>query len=184
MLYVRVYGPHRYTICDIIISSLLVSMLWSGLWCDAAASDFSSDTANNADDSDEENLMVWNVMIADQLDLTRFIENVTTYTDRWNVTNFIRLSLAGGRQYELDIVKLMKITINGSLIMEKNGSLLAEINCSTGISDLDLEELSKTIKPLSRASLVLLDGLTFTGCPVPILIEEASNVVIENCVFQ
>ena len=182
MLDARLYASHRSTIYDIIISSLLVSMLWSGLWCNAAASDFSSDTANNADDSDEENLMVWDVMIADQLDLTRFIENVTTYTDRRNTTNSIRLSLAGGRQYELDIVKLMKITINGSLIMEKNGSLLAEIKCTTGISDL--EELSKTIKPLSRASLVLLDGLTFTGCPVPILIEEASNVVIKNCIFQ
>ena len=126
--------------------------------------------------------MVWNVTIMNQLDLTRFIENVTTYTDRWNATNCVHLSLAGGRQYELDIVKLMKIAINGSLIMEKNGSLLAEINCSTAISDL--KELSKAIKPLSRASLVLLHGLVFTGCPVPILIEETSNVVIKNCVFQ
>ena len=66
--------------------------------------------------------------------------------------------------------------------MEGNGSLLAEVTCKTSLSDL--EELSKTIQPLSRASLVLLDELVFTGCPIPILIEEASNVIIQNCIFQ
>ena len=66
--------------------------------------------------------------------------------------------------------------------MERSGSLLAEINCKTGFSDLEM--LSKTVQPLSRASLVLLDGLVFIGCPVPILIEEASNVIVQNCVFQ
>ena len=81
----------------------------------------------------------------------------------------------------MNMMKLMFMATNGSLIMRSSGGT-AEINCSTGISDL--EELSKTIKPLSRASLVLLDGLVFTGCPVPILIEETSNVVIKNCVFQ
>ena len=138
------------------------------LWCAPADSD--------------DNLTVWNVTIVNRLELTRFIANVTTYTERWNTKNFIHLSLAGGRNYELDIVKLMKISINGSLIMEGNGSLLAEVNCKTSLSDL--EELSKTIQPLSRASLVLLDGLVFTGCPIPILIEEASNVIIQNCIFQ
>ena len=127
----------------------------------------------------EENLVVWNATIVDQLQLTQFIDNVTMYTDHWNTTNCLYLSLTGGTNYELDIVKLMKISINGSLVLESKGSS-AEINCP----QYDLEELSQTLQPLTRASLVLLDGLIFTGCPVPILIEEASNVVIQNCVFQ
>ena len=172
---------HRYTIYDIIMSSLSSLLLVSMLWC--GKSDAASKLASDAlADSDEDNLTIWNVTIVNQLELTRFIDNVTTYTDRWNTTNLIHLSLAGGRNYELDIVKLMKISINGSLIMEGNDSLLAEVNCKTSLSDL--EELSKTIQPLSRASLVLLDGLVFTGCPIPILIEEASNVIIQNCIFQ
>ena len=59
---------------------------------------------------------------------------------------------------------------------------MAESNCTA--SQSDLEELREVVQPISRASLVLMDGLVFTGCPVPIMIEEASSVVIQNCVFQ
>ena len=78
------------------------------------------------------------------------------------------------------------VSINGSLIMESKGGP-AEINCITSLSGYtiyDLEKLREALQPLSGASLVLLDGLVFNGCPVPILIEEALNVVIQNCVFQ
>ena len=154
-------------------SVLLVLLVWywktgHGAYC----------TSNNLDES----LMVWNVTASTQLELTQFIENVTTYTDLKNITNCLYLSLAGGSNYELDIIKLIKISINGSLLLEsKDGS--ANIACTAGGS-FDLEAIRQTLQPLSRASLVLLDGLIFTGCPVPILIEEASNVVIQNCVFQ
>ena len=160
---------------------LLVSLsVWYGKIVMVAALNLASDAV----DSDERNCTVWNVTIVNQLELISFLRNVTIYTDQWNTTNCIYLSLAGGRKssYELDIVKLMKISRNGSLTMRRSGALLAEFNCKTGLSDL--EELNKTVKPLSSASLVLLDGLAFSGCPVPILIEEASNVVIQNCVFQ
>ena len=130
----------------------------------------------------DENLAVWNATIVNQLQLTQFIDNVTMYTDHWNTTNCLYLSLTGGTNYELDIVKLMKISVNGSLVMESEGGS-ADMNCTID-PQYDLEELSQTLQPLSRASLVLLDGLIFTGCPVPILIEEASNVAIQNCVFQ
>ena len=133
-------------------------------------------------DSDED-LTVWNITIVNRLELNWFIENVTTYTHLKNSTNCLYISLAGGNIYELDIVKLMKIAINGSLVMESKGGL-AEINCTTGSHLSDLEELSQTVQPLSRASQVLLDGLILVRCPVPILIEEASNVVLQNCAFQ
>ena len=150
-------------------SSILVVFLWC--WRTGVT------YCNNSD----ENLTVWNATVVTQLELTRFIENVTAYTDRKNTTNCVYLSLAGGNNYELDIVRIMKISVNGNLIIESNGNL-SEITCTASLSDLD--ELSQIIKPLSGATLVLLDGLVFTGCPVPILIEEASNVVIQNCVFQ
>jgi len=125
--------------------------------------------------------LVWNVSVVSQLELNQFIENVATHGEKRNTTNCLYLSLAGGNNYELDIVELMKISINGSLIMESKGGP-AEINCMSRLSDL--EKLRQTLQPLSHALLVLLDGLIFNGCPVPILIEEASNVIIQNCVFQ
>ena len=154
------------------LRSILVLVLWYLKACSEAC-------CNKL----EENLVVWNATIIDQLQLTQFIENVTMYTDYWNTTNCIYLSLTGGTNYELDIVKLMKISINGSLVMESKGRS-AEINCNFDLQYDDLKALSQTVQPLSRASLVLLDGLIFTGCPIPILIEEASDVVIQNCVFQ
>ena len=115
------------------------------------------------------------ILVSNQSEIDQFMKT------QYNNPVCIHFLLNGGGIYKVNMMKMMFMATNGSLIMRSSGGI-AEINCSTGISDL--EELSKTIKPLSRASLVLLDGLTFTGCPVPILIEEASNVVIENCVFQ
>lgn len=125
---------------------------------------------------------VWNVSVSNQLELNQFIENVSDEKSS-SATNYFHVSMTGGNVYELDIVKFMNITIaGGSLIMESQGNILVEINCTAYSSHL--EELRKNLNPLSRASLVLLDGLVFTGCPVPILIEEASHIVIQNCVFQ
>ena len=128
---------------------------------------------------------VWqNISVDNQIDLNQFIENVTKPTNK-NNANHLNISLAGDNKYTLDIVRLMSIGVNGSLILKshvhgKGGP--AEISCTVGT--LDLEELRRTIKPLSRALLVLLDGLVFSGCPVPILIEEADSITIQNCVFQ
>ena len=127
-------------------------------------------------------LVVWNVTINSQLEMNRFIANVTAYSNKRGTVDCLYLSLAGGTNYEIDIVKLLNINVtNGNLIVKSKGGSV-EINCTAHSSDL--ENLTQTLHPLSRASLVLLDGLIFTGCPVPILIEEASNVVIQNCVFQ
>ena len=127
--------------------------------------------------------LVWNVSVVSQSDLDQFIQNVSAYNysdqKKAVTTKCLYLSLTAG-DYELDIIKLMKISTNGSLVItgkSEGGSV--GINCKAdglvGMEDL---------QPLSRALLVLLDGLIFTGCPVPILIEEAFTVVIQNCVFQ
>ena len=97
------------------------------------------------------------------------------------IATCVHLCLVGGCTYKVNMMKMMLWGTNSSLIMEsKDGT--AEIDCKADSSDL--EELDKTLQPLSRASLVLLDGLKFTGCPVPIQIEEVSNVVIQNCIFR
>ena len=168
-------------IYDVIMKSLILVLLALHWRIADAVENSVCRGFNNSDASSDENLTVWNVTVVTQLELSRFIENVTTYTKRCNTTNCLYLSLTGGSNYELDIVNIMKLSINGSLMIESKGGL-SEINCTTASSDL--EELSQTVQPLSRASLVLLDGLIFTGCPVPILIEEASNVFIQNCVFR
>ena len=93
----------------------------------------------------------------------------------------IHFVLDGGNTYKVNMMKMMFLATNGSLTMKSNDGP-AKINCTIGSSDL--EAVNQTIQPLSRASLVLLDGLIFTGCPIPILIEDASNVVIQNCVFR
>ena len=126
--------------------------------------------------------MVWNVSVSTQPQLDQFMENMTAYNDRRN-TSCLHLSLAGDSNYMLDIVKLMSISLTngGSLILESKGGP-AEIYCTASQSDVN--ELKEVVQPISRASLVLMDGLVITGCPVPIMIEEASNVAIQNCVFQ
>ena len=122
---------------------------------------------------------IWWVSVADQSQLDQFINNVTSPSNRGN-TSDIHLSLAGDNTYVLDIIKLMRININSSSLIIEGKDGLAKIDC-TAASQPDPETL---IQPLLNASLVQMDGLVFTGCPVPIMIEEASNVIIQNCVFQ
>ena len=126
--------------------------------------------------------MIWNISVTNQSQLDQFMENVTAYNNRRN-TGYLHLSLAGNNSYTLDIVKLMNVSLtnDGKLIVESKGGS-AEIDCRA--SQPDLKELCKVVQPISRASLVLMDGLVFTGCPVPIMIEKAYNVTIQNCVFR
>ena len=123
---------------------------------------------------------IWKVSVTTQSQLNQFMENVTAYNED---TYIIHLSLAGENHFTLDIVKLMNVSLidGGILVMEGKGGTV-EIICIASHSDL--KELKEVVQPISRASLVLMDGLVFTGCPVPIMIEEASNVTIQNCVFR
>ena len=154
---------------------VLLSLLW--YWRINNASEDGSGT--NDEIITSEDPMIWNVSVSTQPQLDQFIGNMTAYNNIRN-TSYLHLSLAGDNSYTLDIVKLMNISLtnNGSLILESKGGS-AEIDCT-----VDLEELKKVLQPISRASLVLMDGLVITGCPVPIMIEEASNVTIQNCIFR
>ena len=52
-----------------------------------------------------------------------------------------------------------------------------EIDCVANASD-------SILKPISNTLLVIFDGLKFVKCPVPILIEEISSILVENCDFM
>ena len=125
----------------------------------------------------------WDVSVTTQSQLDQFMEKATTYSEKGNRARYLRLSLGGGENYQLDIVKLINISLtDGATLVMEGMDGAVEINCTA--SQSDLEELGEALRPISRASLVRMDGLVFTGCPVPIMIEKASKVEIQNCVFQ
>lgn len=117
----------------------------------------------------------WNVLITNQSELDHFVESIRIYHSDGSC---IYLSLVGNRSYTLDIVDYMNVTSffianGGSLIMQGIGGKV-DINCVSSRSD---------VRPISNALLVILDGLVFINCPVPVLIEEVSMVMVKNCVF-
>ena len=120
--------------------------------------------------------------ITKQSELDQFVESVRL---NHNDSSCIQLSLVGNNSYTLDIVDFMNVTSfsianNGSLIMQGMGGIV-DINCVSSQSDLN--ELLQILRPISNAQLVILDGLVFINCPVPVLIEEVSTVIVQNCVF-
>ena len=118
-------------------------------------------------------MLVGSIYVTNQSQLDKFINGNVTDT---------RLTLAGDNTYVLDILKLTNVYKDSNqLIMESKGGP-AEIICTA--SESDPEKLKEVAQPISRASLVKMDGLIVTGCPVPIMIEEVDNVTIQNCTFQ
>ena len=123
------------------------------------------------------------VTITDQRRLDELLEDSTIFSnnnDVDNVSKCIQLSFIGN-SFQLDLLQLMRVNLgtNGSLMIIAGNSVI--LNCI--VNTTDLKELRKSLQPISRALLVLFDGLVFIRCPVPIVFEEVSNVIIQNCVF-
>ena len=123
--------------------------------------------------------------ITNQSKLDLFMNNASLYENpNANTTICIQLELVRvdsvHTSFTLDLVQLMRINLgaNGSLVITGNS---VNINCTTNVTDS--EELRKLLQPISRALLVSFDGLVFTRCPVPIVMEEVAHVIIQNCVF-
>ena len=123
------------------------------------------------------------VLIRNQTELDRYLDDEISYRRENNATRCIKWTLTG-RSYQLDIVELMKINLqqSDSLIIQGHNGNMVDIDCVGGPANL--EELFEAVQPLSRASLLILDSLIFLECPVPLLIEEVSKVMISNCIFQ
>ena len=118
------------------------------------------------------------VTITDQTQLDKLIQDLVS-SNNSNTTQCIHWSFVGNT-FRLDIVQLMRINmpINATLAISGNS---VNLQCTSNITDQ--ERLQEILQPISRAQLVLFDGLVFTECPVPIVIEEVYNVMIQNCVF-
>ena len=120
----------------------------------------------------------WTVSINDQAELDSFMKQATSPIDN-NTSRCIQLSLAGDISYRLNIVEMMQIQLGsagGFIIMGVNGAV--EIDCVGTDVSRDI------LKPISNTSLVIFGGLKFVKCPVPILIEEVSAILVENCDFM
>ena len=127
--------------------------------------------------AESETCSVRKSVISDQSQLDLFIRNTSLYD---NSTKCIQL-LLNGSSFNVDLLQLMRINLGTNGSLEITGDSV-NINCS--INTTDRVELKDMLQPIiSRALLVLLDGLVFTKCPVPILIEEVSTVIVRNCVF-
>lgn len=126
----------------------------------------------------------WNATIHGQKELDSFFDNLTSFSNG-STDRCIQLILTG-HSYKLDVIKLMKIklgTADGLTIFGHNvDNPRVKINCVS--EESGLEELRSLLKPLSNVSLVVLKGLTFIGCPVPVVLEEVSTVIVQNCNFM
>ena len=134
----------------------------------------------------------WKYLINNQDTLSQFIADVeANSTAIFTESLCIELKLSAmpatdrGVVYKLDILKLLNINLgnNGSLIfMGVPNHTHVSVDCITD-NYTNLEDLNTTLKPFSKAALIVLSGLVFTRCPIPIVIEETDMVVIQNCIF-
>ena len=127
----------------------------------------------------------WNISIDDQEELDKFIGNATSTND--DKDRCIQLFLTG-ESYTLDVMKIMGIKLGtggGLVIVGVANNAPVTINCvATSNAISDSEELINNSTLVTKVSLVVLDGLLFTGCPVPVVLEEVSTVIVQNCVFM
>ena len=129
-----------------------------------------------------DNVANWTVSVHDQAGLDTFMEEAMSTI---NSSRCIQLSLAGDFSYRLNIVKMMQINLgtdDGAGLIVVGVNRRAKIKCFDSVTNL--EELRKILKPISNVSLFILDGLIFVRCPVPILVEEVSLIVVKNCEFM
>lgn len=122
----------------------------------------------------------WNVSIDEQEELDNFFHTVTSTNDDRCIQLFLT-----GKSYSLDIIKIMRMKLGtgGGLVIVGVANPLVAINCvAPNVSDL--EELINNSTLVANVSLVVLDGLLFAECPVPVVLEEVSTVIVQNCVFM
>ena len=122
-----------------------------------------------------------NISISEQGDLDDFVDSITSFT---NIKDRCIQLFLTGESYTLDMVKIMRIKLgsDGGLVIVGLSDQSVKLNCVADASGL--EDLRNSLKPLANVSLVVLDGLIFTECPVPVVLEEVSTVIVQNCVFM
>ena len=125
----------------------------------------------------------WNVSIDKQEELDNIVHNITSTND--DKDRCIQLFLTG-KSYALDIIKIMRMklgTSGGLVIVGAASNPRVTINCVVA-NVSDLEELINNSTLVADVSLVVLDGLLFAQCPVPVVLEEVSTVIVQDCLFM
>ena len=122
--------------------------------------------------------------VSDQFQLDRFIDNITSLQPDEQQPRTIQLSLTPN-VYQLNITKFVRrvnALDNYILIVKgENGEVL--LNCvDEGVVNISREHLQN--RRMLQASMIVLDRLVFTGCVLPVYVEEVDTVVIQNCVFR
>ena len=126
--------------------------------------------------------------VSNQLQLDQFLDNITSQRQDRGRARCIQLSLSGGT-YHLNVTKFVH-----GIDLKKNDSLIVRgehgavniyclVDDSANISQNGISEFLQSRRILN-ASMVVFDGLVFTGCLLPIYVEKVNTVVIQNCVFQ
>ena len=126
--------------------------------------------------------VIRNITINGQEELDNFVDNVTSFVND-DTDRCIQLFLTR-KAYELNMIKIMgiKLGTGGGLVMIGVANPRVTIDCFSTISGL--QELRSNLKPIANVSLVVLSGLRFAGCPVPVVLEEVSTVIVQNCDFM
>jgi len=121
--------------------------------------------------------------VFNQSQLENFLDNITSESRRnEQVPRTIQLSLIANI-YLLNITKFVSgVKENDSLVVEGLGGVV-DISCLEDPNANVSEEYLQS-RRLLNASMVVFDGVMFTGCILPIYVEQVDAVVIQNCVFQ
>jgi len=118
--------------------------------------------------------------INNQSQLDHFFERMVTHDNQTETC--VQLNLTGN-EFTLDIIQLMRINATKLIVMGNGTNINCTANASANATG-DLDTLKNMVQPITRTLLILFDGLAFSKCPVPILIEEVDEVMILNCVFM
>ena len=118
-----------------------------------------------------------NISINGQSELNHFVNNLADDED-----GCIQLFLTG-KSYTLDMIEIMRIKLgtSGGLVIIGVTNPRVRIKCIASLPSLE-ELINSTL--VANVSLVVLDGLVFTKCPVPVVLERVATVIVQNCEFM
>ena len=74
----------------------------------------------------------------------------------------------------------MKLGTSGGLVIVGTTNPRVTINCVVA----NVSDLINNSTLVADVSLVVLDGLLFAQCPVPVVLERVATVIVQNCMFK
>ena len=123
-------------------------------------------------------LLKYNISINGLSELNDFVNKLTDNDEDRCIQLFLT-----GKSYTLDMINIMrsKLGTSGGLVIVGVPNLRVTKSYIANMPSLE-ELINSTL--VANVSLVVLDGLVFTECPVPVVLERVSTVIVQNCVFM